>query len=374
MIEIFEIMYLFVWVAFIITIFFTLLLFVKNKKKIVRWFEGIGYIALLFSVVWNIIYEISKNTIDVGQYLILKEQVLNIWIYISHLNLFLMHQNVDLISQYNSLNDHLQSLKIGEEHAREQYAFAKGIQYFLAIVATSGTAIGKLYDLAYEKKEDINNPIHSTPEVSHIETNVLKVEQENNAAEQKNISNTSNSYIYKYTLGVFKDMYYHELTTKEALNSRVSVPLTTLSIIATLIIYYISKSESLPNLTISSVMLCMYYVITIVVICLIVYAAILLLLVFHGHKYAQSPSPKVIDNYVKRLDETYASCSEEEKKGIVEREFNSFFNDLYRDATEDNCKNNHSKIKNIRKCNICIIVALILCILNAIPLFILSKL
>jgi hypothetical protein len=180
--------------------------------------------------------------------------------------------------------------------------------------------------------------------------------------------------MYKFTLNVFKDMYYHELTTKEALNSRVSVPLTALSIIATLIIYYMSESKNLPALSLANVLISIYYLIIFIIVCLVIYAAILLLRIIWGHSYAQSPTPKVIDDYVRQLDETYASCSEEEKKCVIEREFNSFLSDLYRDATEDNCKNNYSKIKNIRKCNICIIVALILCILNAIPLFVLSKL
>lgn len=179
--------------------------------------------------------------------------------------------------------------------------------------------------------------------------------------------------MYRYTLNIFKDMYYHELTIKEALNSRVSVPLTTLSIVATLIVYYVSKSESLPFLSFSNILLCFYYCITSIIVILVIVAAVVLAFIFHGHKYCQSPSTKEIDNYVKQLEQNCNDCAVEEREREIAKEFNSYMNELYRDATDENGKNNRKKMKYIRWANICIITALVLCIVNAILLFILNK-
>ena len=357
-------------IAFLVVIFYVL----GNNKKIVRKIEGIGYVALFASVGWNIIYEMTKSTIDNGQYLTLKEQLQSIWIYLDHLSSYLNHQDVNLSNHYNSLNLHLINFKNGESYAREQYDLARKIQWFLTVIATSFTAIGKIHDIVYKEKEDFSTsqPMSDVP--PSLETAKIE-ENQGNSAKEQNVADNGNGggCIYRYTLNVFKDMYYHELTTKETLNSRVSVPLTTLSIVATLIVYYISKSEGLPNLTVTSALLCLYYSIIISIACLIVYSAILLLLVFHGRRYAQSPSPKVIDDYVRQVEQCYACCPEEEKEARITQDINSYLNDLYRDATDENSKNNHEKIKHIRRANICIIIALLLCILNAIPLFLLNK-
>lgn len=179
--------------------------------------------------------------------------------------------------------------------------------------------------------------------------------------------------MHKYTIDVFKDMYYHELNAKEALNSRISVPLTALSIVATLIIYFAGISDKLPALSSTSVLLCAYYLITIVIVILVIYAAILLLLLVYGSKYAQSPSPKVIEDYVKEVEQYYASYPEDEKEIRTEYDVKSYLNDLYRDATDKNSANNIEKNNCMRKANICIIVALVLCIVNAVPLFMLIR-
>jgi len=344
----------------------------KEYKRLVRIIEGIGYIALVASVGWNIIYEITKSTIDGGQYFVLNEQLKSIWIYLDHLTNFISFQNVNLLNEYSQLNEHLISLKDGEKYAREQYNLARYIQWFLAAIATSCTAVGKICDIIYKDKEDLSSMIDAP---TGVKTATVEIKRENDTTEQQNLASNDNeaTCVHRYTLSVFKDMYYHELTTKEGLNSRVSVPLTTLSIIATLIVYYISKSEGLPSLTMANILLCMYYFITILIICLILYAAILLLQVFYGHRYAESPSPKVIDDYAKQVEQYYACCGEAEKDIKIAQDINSYINDLYRDATDENLKNNHKKIKYIRRSNICIIIALLLCILNAIPLFLLNK-
>jgi hypothetical protein len=123
-----------------------------NDKKIVRKIESIGYVALFAAVGWNIIYEITKGTIDGGTIFNLEGSNCNtIWIYLGHLS---NYQGPDLANQYNSLNLHLMNLSNGERYAREQYELARKIQWFLTIVATSFTAVGKIHDVIYKDKAE----------------------------------------------------------------------------------------------------------------------------------------------------------------------------------------------------------------------------
>lgn len=152
MIKIGVVTIVFYWVLVVVAAFLALVFYLpENKKKIVRIVESIGYIALFISVGWNIIFEISRGTIESGQYITLKEQLQAIWIFLGHLS---NHQDANLANQYNSLNLHLINLSNGESDVREQHDIAKRIQWGLTFIATSFTAVGKLYDVANKNKEE----------------------------------------------------------------------------------------------------------------------------------------------------------------------------------------------------------------------------
>lgn len=167
----------------------------------------------------------------------------------------------------------------------------------------------------------------------------------------------------KWTLDVFKDMYYYELNAKESIHARVSVPLGTLSIIVTLIVYYLSESKALPPLSWMTRLLIIYYGLTITIIGLVVYSSVMLYRIVYGNKYGQLPPPAQIQEYMNNLQKT--NNTEETNQ----KEFHSFLNDMYRDAAEENRKNNHIKIGYIRNANLAIILALLLCIINSVPLY-----
>ena len=176
--------------------------------------------------------------------------------------------------------------------------------------------------------------------------------------------------MYKFTVEIFKDIYYHEQVVKESLNSRISVPLGALSIIATLAIYFATVIEKSPSFFEASFMICLFYIITFFIIILTLWALIILLILLYGFKYNQYPNPKDIDDYIAKLEyECEKRCYPEDEKEVrLETELDDYWYVTYKDASIKNYNNNIEKNDKLRHANIIIIIALILCVINVIPL------
>ena len=168
------------------------------------------------------------------------------------------------------------------------------------------------------------------------------------------------------SLDTFKTMYFHELSTKEAIHARVSVPLTTLSIVVTLLIYSLSEAKNLSDVSLRSILVCTFYFGVISEVFLVSCSAYLLLSVSWGQKYHFPPKPPEIADYVKSID---SSSDDEQKKAEM---FADYLVDLYCNSADTNQQSNFKKMTQIRRGNLLIIFALLICIANSLLLYILK--
>lgn len=167
----------------------------------------------------------------------------------------------------------------------------------------------------------------------------------------------------KQSLETLKSMYFHELSTKEAIHARVSVPLTTLSIVITILIYLFNEAKSLPSLSLPSVLTVLFYLGIIIGVMMIGYSAYILFRITWGQNYHIQSTPSDIKAYAGNLQ----TCQDSEENKA--EAFVDFLIDTYCKSTNENQKNNIGKIKLIRRVNLCIIMALMICIVNSFLLY-----
>lgn len=151
----------------------------------------------------------------------------------------------------------------------------------------------------------------------------------------------------KERLQMYREMYYYELDMKERINSRVSIPLGIITLLASAAFCFIKDFFNIPKSSLKVVcfiLLILYIIFLIASIVSIIYS-------YYGYEYHYLPKPQEIDNYIEEIKSYYEDNYEKyfsqdcmSKQDLILNDVNSFFINKYITTTEHNQKLNFKKL------------------------------
>ena len=150
---------------------------------------------------------------------------------------------------------------------------------------------------------------------------------------------------------LYKEIYYKEIEQKEALNSRINIPLGVLTLIAGSAIYFTNNCYSIP----AGNWRCGFIMAFSLHIALLITSAVLIFKSYYGYGYLYIPIAKDIDNfstiyrqYYDENYEAYFSQRNKTKEELMETDVKNRLLQIYMEAASNNREENFRKIKYLR--------------------------
>lgn len=167
--------------------------------------------------------------------------------------------------------------------------------------------------------------------------------------------------MYRHTIQIYKEMYYHELNIKEMLHSRISVPLGSISAIVTIVVFMLTGAKFLE---INMWVKCFFLLLGLCGISAMVSLFYLGYVIFRGNEYRYIPRPSEIEDYIWELDSYHTKLLHRDIKNrsrneYIEQKMELFLGNEYKLSIENNLKVNEKKIRYLRYINICTTISLI---------------
>lgn len=170
----------------------------------------------------------------------------------------------------------------------------------------------------------------------------------------------------KTVFELFKEMYYHEIQQKEAINNRISIPVSICSLLAGGFLYYAINIKEVYINQMGIIFRILFGLFTISLLITLYF----LFRAYYGYKYGYISFPSDIHYYANELEQYYTN--ELDKESLVSNDIELFLYDLYKDTTENNKIQNAKKTDYLRLSSIFLIITLVIGMFSIVP-YICSK-
>jgi hypothetical protein len=164
---------------------------------------------------------------------------------------------------------------------------------------------------------------------------------------------------------VYEKRYFHELDTRERVESRLKTPLTMFAIVFGIIAFLSNKVIEAVD-THQDFGFWLFYSGSIVMFVLSVYFFIRSI---YGYHYSLLPTPEVMENYYRNIEDEYAKTNLGSAKAWAQEAFEDYLYNSYVQYTTQNTKNNDAKSLNLIRCIGSIIFSFACIVVSFVPIY-----
>lgn len=163
----------------------------------------------------------------------------------------------------------------------------------------------------------------------------------------------------------YEKRYFHELESREKIESRLKTPLTMFAIVFGLLAYLIKEVllKSHFNLGVSFWFLSGVTVITFII------SLVYFFRTLHGYHYLLLPTPVVLEEYYKETMTKYTQIDEEKADIWTSEAFDEYLLNCYIKYTTQNTLNNDAKSLNLNRCISLLMISFVSTCLAYVPFY-----